>query len=54
MNTLLKQTLTASVLSTILARPALQHQQETPPDFVKRVADGFNYTSKSRSCEITK
>ncbi|RZF56998.1 ABC transporter substrate-binding protein [Acinetobacter halotolerans] len=41
MNTLLKQTLTASVLSTMLASTAFAAPTETPPDFVKRVADGL-------------
>lgn len=41
MNTLLKQTLTASVLSTMLASAAFAAPKETPPDFVKRVADGL-------------
>ncbi|NAR46920.1 ABC transporter substrate-binding protein [Acinetobacter haemolyticus] len=41
MNTLLKQTLTASVLSTMLASAAFAAPTETPPDFVKRVADGL-------------
>jgi len=40
-NTLLKQTLTASVLSTMLASAAFAAPTETPPDFVKRVADGL-------------
>ncbi|WP_436862705.1 MlaC/ttg2D family ABC transporter substrate-binding protein [Acinetobacter haemolyticus] len=41
MNILLKQTLTASVLSTMLASAAFAAPTETPPDFVKRVADGL-------------
>ena len=41
MNTLLKQTLTASVLSAMLATTAFAAPTETPPDFVKRVADGL-------------
>ncbi|MFW2124485.1 phospholipid-binding protein MlaC, partial [Acinetobacter ursingii] len=41
MNILLKQTLTASVLSTMLASAAFAAPKETPPDFVKRVADGL-------------
>ena len=41
MNTLLKQTLTASVLSTMLASATFAAPTETPPDFVKRVADGL-------------
>ena len=41
MNTLLKQTLTASILSTMLASAAFAAPTETPPDFVKRVADGL-------------
>ena len=41
MNIVLKQTLTASVLSTMLASAAFAAPTETPPDFVKRVADGL-------------
>jgi phospholipid transport system substrate-binding protein len=39
-NTLLKQTLTASVLST-LAGTAFAAPAEAPPAFIKRVADGL-------------
>lgn len=41
MNTLFKQTLTASILSTMIAGTALLHLQKAPPDFIKRVADGL-------------
>lgn len=41
MNVLLKQTLTASVLSTMLAGVAFAAPTETPPNFVKRVADAM-------------
>ena len=41
MNTLLKQTLSAGVLSAMLATSAFAAPSEAPPDFVKRVADGL-------------
>lgn len=41
MNTLLKQTLTASVLSTMIAATAFAAPAEAPPAFVKKVADGL-------------
>ena len=41
MNTVLKQTLVASVLSSMFASAAFAAPTETPPDFVKRVADGL-------------
>lgn len=41
MNTLFKQTLTASVLTTLLASSAFAVPAEAPPAFVKRVADGL-------------
>lgn len=41
MNTLFKQTLTASVLSTIIASTAFATPAEAPPVFVKKVADGL-------------
>lgn len=41
MNTLFKQTLTASVLSTIIAATAFAAPAEAPPAFVKKVADGL-------------
>lgn len=41
MNTLLKQTLTASVLSSLLAGTAFAAPAEAPPAFIKRVADNF-------------
>lgn len=41
MNTLFKQTLTASILSTMIAGTAFAAPSETPPAFVKKVADGL-------------
>ncbi len=41
MNKLFKQTLTASVLSTMIAGTAFAAPSEAPPDFIKRVADGL-------------
>lgn len=41
MNTLVKQTLTASILSTMLAGTAFAAPSETPPAFIKKVADGL-------------
>lgn len=41
MNTLFKQTLTASVLSTMIAVTAFAAPAEAPPAFVKKVADGL-------------
>ena len=41
MNTLVKQTLTASVLSTMMATTAFAAPAEAPPVFVKKVADGL-------------
>lgn len=41
MNTLLKQTLTASVLATMMAGSVFAAPAEAPPAFVKRVADGL-------------
>ncbi|MGN2484634.1 MlaC/ttg2D family ABC transporter substrate-binding protein [Acinetobacter calcoaceticus] len=41
MNTLFKQTLTASLLSTMIAGTAFAAPSEAPPDFIKRVADGL-------------
>ncbi|MBE9399818.1 ABC transporter substrate-binding protein [Acinetobacter albensis] len=41
MNTLFKQTLTASVLSTMIAATAFAAPAEVPPAFVKKVADGL-------------
>ncbi|OTG95510.1 MlaC/ttg2D family ABC transporter substrate-binding protein [Acinetobacter sp. ANC 3832] len=41
MNMLLKQTLTASVLATMLAGTAFAAPAEAPPAFIKRVADGL-------------
>ena len=41
MNMLLKQTLTASILSTMIAGTAFAAPAEAPPTFIKRVADGL-------------
>ena len=41
MKTLFKQTLTASILSAMLAGTAFAAPSETPPAFVKKVADGL-------------
>ncbi|WP_288491510.1 ABC transporter substrate-binding protein [uncultured Acinetobacter sp.] len=41
MNTLFKQTLTASVLSSMLMGTAFAAPAEAPPAFIKRVADGL-------------
>lgn len=41
MNTLFKQTLTASVLSAMIAATAFAAPAEAPPAFVKKVADGL-------------
>jgi len=40
-NTLFKQTLTASILSTVIAGTAFAAPSEAPPAFVKKVADGL-------------
>ena len=41
MNTLIKHTLTASILSTMIASTAFAAPAETPPVFVKKVADSL-------------
>lgn len=41
MKTLFKQTLTASVLATLVAGSAFAAPTETPPVFIKKVADGL-------------
>lgn len=41
MNTLLKQTLTASILTTMFAGTVFAAPSEAPPAFVKKVADGL-------------
>ena len=41
MNTLLKQTLTVSILSAMIASTAFAAPAEAPPAFVKKVADGL-------------
>lgn len=52
MNTLLKQTLTASVLSTMLAGTAFAAPSETPPAFVKRVADNLISSLKANHAKL--
>ena len=52
MNTLLKQTLTTSVLSAMLATTAFAAPTETPPDFVKRVADGLITRLKADNAKL--
>jgi phospholipid transport system substrate-binding protein len=51
-NTLLKQTLTASVLSTMLAGTAFAAPSETPPAFVKRVADNLISSLKANHAKL--
>ncbi|MDY6481260.1 ABC transporter substrate-binding protein [Acinetobacter faecalis] len=52
MNTLLKQTLTASILSTMIASTAFAAPAEAPPAFVKKVADGLIARLKSDSSKL--
>ena len=52
MNTLLKNTLTASILSTMIASTAFAAPTETPPAFVKKVADGLITRLKSDSAKL--
>lgn len=52
MKTLLKQTLTASVLSTMLAGTAFAAPSETPPAFVKRVADNLIASLKANHAKL--
>lgn len=52
MNTLFKQTLTASVLSTMIASTAFAAPTEAPPVFVKRVADGLISSLKANQAKL--
>ncbi len=52
MNTLLKQTLTASILSTMIASTAFAAPVEAPPAFVKKVADGLITRLKADSAKL--
>ncbi|SPL69213.1 MlaC/ttg2D family ABC transporter substrate-binding protein [Acinetobacter stercoris] len=52
MNVLLKQTLTASVLSTMIAGTVFAAPSETPPAFVKRVADGLISSLKANHAQL--
>ncbi|MDY6449330.1 MlaC/ttg2D family ABC transporter substrate-binding protein [Acinetobacter faecalis] len=52
MNTLLKQTLTASILSTMIASTAFAAPAEAPPAFVKKVADGLIARLKADSSKL--
>ncbi|OTG88000.1 toluene tolerance protein [Acinetobacter sp. ANC 4558] len=52
MNTLFKQTLTASVLSTMIVSTAFAAPTEAPPVFVKRVADGLISSLKANQAKL--
>lgn len=52
MNTVLKQTLVASVLTSMFASAAFAAPTETPPDFVKRVADGLITRLKAENAKL--
>ena len=52
MNILLKQTLTASILSTMIASTAFAAPAEAPPAFVKKVADGLIARLKADSSKL--
>ena len=52
MNILLKQTLTASILSTMIASTAFAAPVEAPPAFVKKVADGLIARLKADSAKL--
>lgn len=52
MKTLFKQTLTASILSTMIAGTAFAAPSETPPVFVKRVADGLISSLKANQAKL--
>ena len=52
MNILLKQTLTASILSTMIASTAFAAPAEAPPAFVKKVADGLIARLKADSAKL--
>ncbi len=53
-NTLFKQTLTASILSTMIAGTAFAAPSEAPPDFIKRVADGLISRLKADHAKLQK
>ena len=52
MNILLKQTLTASILFTMIASTAFAAPAEAPPAFVKKVADGLITRLKADSSKL--
>ena len=52
MNILLKQTLTASILSTMIASTAFAAPADAPPAFVKKVADGLITRLKADSAKL--
>ena len=52
MNTLFKQTLTASILSTMVAGTVFAAPSETPPAFVKRVADSLMGSLKANHAKL--
>lgn len=52
MNTLVKQTLAASVLSTMMATTAFSAPAEAPPAFVKKVADGLISRLKADNAKL--
>lgn len=52
MNTLLKQTLTVSILSTMIASTAFAAPAEAPPVFVKKVADGLISRLKADNAKL--
>jgi phospholipid transport system substrate-binding protein len=51
-NTLIKQTLTASILSTMIASAAFAVPAEAPPVFVKKVADGLIARLKADNAKL--
>ncbi|TCB73834.1 ABC transporter substrate-binding protein [Acinetobacter sp. ANC 3781] len=52
MNTLVKHVLTASILSTMMATTAFAAPAETPPAFVKKVADGLISRLKADNAKL--
>lgn len=52
MNTLVKHALTASILSTMMATTAFAAPAETPPAFVKKVADGLISRLKADNAKL--
>ncbi|WP_163121468.1 MlaC/ttg2D family ABC transporter substrate-binding protein [Acinetobacter portensis] len=52
MNTLLKQTLTVSILSAMIASTAFAAPAEAPPAFVKKVADGLISRLKADNAKL--